>query len=154
MRCRFRAGPVSWENLTSLVATSRHFLFTIHKIIRYGATRHYIFARTSDERKLSDRFTFANLLLEDRHSSVVEMSSSSTQTRGGPKLGPVGLLNAWSERELLGSSWAQNEQSNAKRISIPPGLMPGSNMNAGLDTGPVSLGTVAVWCRAKISGIL
>ena len=40
-----------------------------------------------------------------------------------------GKAFAWPERELLASCWAQNEQPNAKRIYVPPGLMPGSNAN-------------------------
>ena len=35
---------------------------------------------------------------------------------------------------------------------IPPTLMQGSNMNAGLDPGPIQLGAVPVWCWARVSG--
>ena len=66
----------------------------------------------------------------------------------GPKSGP-----AWPKRELLGSEGTV-EQPDAIGIYVPPGLMPGSLMNAGLDAGSVQRGTGSVlfcaglrWCR-------
>lgn len=58
---------------------------------------------------------------------------------------------AWAERGPLGLCWAQNEQSYAKNIPIPPGIMLAvPNRNAGFDAGLIQLGTVAIRCRARI----
>ena len=55
----------------------------------------------------------------------------------GQKSGPANLLHGLNAR-----CWAQNEKRNAERTGIPPGVMPGSNMNAEFDDGPVNLGAM------------
>ena len=67
----------------------------------------------------------------------------------GSGAGP-GRAFARLERELLGSCWVQNEQIMLKGYTS--GLMPGSEMNVGLDAEPVELDAVLVWCWAQILG--